>query len=106
MNKALVSRVLTEVGYAQHIMWYHFSERGGARPSKLYSFGEVVNLLHAPHPRVDFGELQAWVGNAITSPELTAILKTVCQQDTSDRERSGQCREPMVERLAQSKAAR
>jgi hypothetical protein len=103
-NKILASRILTEVDYREHIMGYQLSERGGARPVKLYSFEEVVNLLNAPHPRLDFEALLVWVQDVMNDLELTSKLKTIFHQDVSDYEKSLQCRELMEQRLAQSKA--
>ena len=103
-NKKLASRILTEVDFRKHIMGYQLSERGGARPVKLYSFEEVVNFLSAPHPRIDFETLLVWVQDVMKDLELTSKLKTILHQDVSDYEKSLRCRELMEQRLEQSKA--
>ena len=103
-NKKLASRILTEVDFRKHIMGYQLSERGGARPVKLYSFEEVVNFLNAPHPRIDFEALLVWVQEVMSDLELTSKLKAIFHQDVSDYEKSLRCRELMEQRLAQSKA--
>ena len=102
-DKTLASRILTEVDYRKHIMGYQLSERGGARPVKLYSFEEVVNFLNAPHPRLDFEALLVWVQDVMKDLDLTSELKSIFHQDVSDYEKSFRCRDLMEQRLAQSK---
>jgi hypothetical protein len=100
-SNALAARIVTEVGFQERLMGYRLSERAGPMSIPLYSFEEVVGLLHEPHPRIDFNRLEGWVRDTMGDVELAGKIRDLLQEDMSDQERSLRIRDLMALRLHQ-----
>ena len=103
---ALTANILREVGFEDRLIAYRLRERMGAVSTTLYSFEEVVTLLHDPCPRVDWNGLARWVLAALGDGELASEMEAVLRVAGNEGERLGRVRELMAERLAQCTAER
>lgn len=103
-DAALAARVLQEVGFEERVIGYRLRERMGAVPATLYSFEEVVSLLHDPFPRADWNGLARWVRTVIGDGELAAEMEAVLRVTENEGERLCRVRELMGERLVQCTA--
>ena len=103
-DRILAARVLGEVGFADRVIAYRLSERMGAVAATLYSFAEVVSLLHDPCPRVDWDGLARWVREVLGDLELAAVMEDVLRAEENEGARLLSLRNLMGERLVQCQA--
>jgi hypothetical protein len=104
-DDALVSRVLSEVGFENRLTGYRFRQRVGAIPASLYSFEEVVHLLNDKFPRLSFQGLEEWLRTVVRDEELATQIADAVEQEGNDRDRTVRIRILMAERLCQCKKA-
>ena len=100
-SRALAARIATEVGFKERLMGHRLGERTGPMSIPLYSFEEVVGLLHEPNPRIDFNRLETWVRDTMGDVELAGKIRDLLREDISDRDRSLRIRDVMALRLHQ-----
>ncbi|MBI5443102.1 MAG: hypothetical protein HY900_18040 [Deltaproteobacteria bacterium] len=103
---ALATKLLEEVGFDDRLIGYRLRERMGAVSATLYSFAEVVALLHDSCPRIDFARLEAWVRDVQGDRELADRMKECLADASHEREKLLRLRTWMDERLAQARALR
>jgi len=103
-DKILAARVLGEVGFADRLIAYRLSERLGAVAATLYSFPEVVSLLHDPCPRLDWNGLTRWVREVLGDLELAAAMEGLLGAESNEGARLLCLRELLGQRLVQCHA--
>lgn len=103
-DKILAARVLGEVGFADRLIAYRLSARMGAVAATLYSFPEVVSLLHDPCPRLDWNGLARWVREVLGDLELAAAMEGLLSAESNEGARLLCLRELLVQRLVQCRA--
>ena len=103
-SKDLAERILTEVAFKDRLTGYRLRERTGITTIRLYSFEEVVALLHDPFPRIDFVGLESWIRGVKGDGELAEKIKKVIEAESNELERLKRIRALMEERLQQCKS--
>jgi hypothetical protein len=94
-------KVLTEVGFEDHLDGFSLRERSGPMPVTMYRFEEVVTLLSDPHPRLDFKQLEEWIRSVMGDTELAEQIAVAIKKGNNDQERTYSIRDLMEERLNQ-----
>jgi hypothetical protein len=102
-SRDLAVRILTEVDFGDRLNGFSLGERSGPMPVTLYSFAEVVTLLNDPYPRIDFIELETWVGKTMGDNELADQIAEAIKKGHSDQERTHFIKDLLEERLNQCK---
>lgn len=101
--RELAKRILTEVGFENRLTGFSLRERAGAQPVWMYSFKEVVSLLNAPHPCLDFKALESWIREIMGDQELAARIAAALKKGQSDQDRFRSMKHLMELRLNQCK---
>jgi len=57
----LSKRILTQIDFEHRLEGLSLREQAGAQTIWMYSLKEVVSLLDAPQPCLDFKELENWI---------------------------------------------
>jgi len=99
----LAKRILTEVDFENRLTGFNLQERAGAQPVWMYNFKEVVSLLNAPRPCLDFEELESWIRKIMRDQELAAQIAVAIKKGQSDQDRISLMRHLMELRLDQCK---
>jgi len=102
-SRKLAIRILTEVGFEDRLNGFSLRERSGPMPVTMYGFKEVVSLLNDPYPRIDFIELETWVGKTMGDNELADQIAEAIKKGHSDQERTHFIKDLLEERINQCK---
>ncbi len=104
-DPSLVERVLAEVDYQHRLVAYRYRRRIGAVPVTLYSFEEVVHVLHDKSPRLDWKQLEEWVRAVVGDEDLAAAIAHAVAREVNDHDRTMHIKHLMAERLCQCRLA-
>jgi hypothetical protein len=100
-SQPLAMKVLTEVDFEHRLNGFILRQRAGAVPVTMYSFEEVVSLLHDHHSRLDFKQLEEWIRSVMSDTELAKHIAQAIRKGNNDQERAASIRNLMEERLNQ-----
>jgi len=102
-SRKLAKRILTEVDFESRLTGFDLRERAGAQPVWMYGFKEVVSLLHAPRPCVDFTKLETWIRGVMGDEELADQIAAAIKEGHNDQDRIHLMKGLMELRLNQCK---
>ncbi len=100
-SKELAERILNEVGFEERMVGYRMQVSKGFMQIPLYSFEEVVGLLHVKYPYMEIYNLESWVRNIMGDEELADRIKTLAENDGSDLDKLLAAGRLMGQRLMQ-----
>jgi hypothetical protein len=102
-SRELAARILSEVGFENHLAGFSLRERSGAVPVIMYHFEEVLSFLDGPFPCLDWRGLETWLKNVMGDQELAEKIAEAVQKGKSERDRCFQVKKQMRRRLDQCK---
>lgn len=100
-SRTLAERMLSEVGFEDHLLGFRVRERSGPVPMKLYSCEELLGFLSDPFPQLDFAALQRWLATTMGDDELAQRIGELAAAPLTGQQRTHQLRDLLAERLLQ-----
>ena len=102
-SRDMADKILKEVDFDSRLTGFRLNTGKGFMKVDMYSFEEVVGLLHVKYPYIEIDKLESWVRNTMEDAELADRIKELAENNGSELDKLLAAGRLMGQRLMQCK---